>query len=63
MVDAGGDRQLNIELRPGATIRGRVLDEAGSGIEGARVVPRVNNPMPNRAGRCLLGRATGEDRP
>ncbi len=54
MVDAGGDRQVSVELKPGATIRGRVVDDAGAPIEGVMVVPQVNNPRPNWGGFVYL---------
>jgi len=53
-VDAGGDRQLTVELKAGVTIRGRVVDDAGSPIGGVRVVPQVSNPRPNWAGSIYL---------
>ena len=46
-VDAGGDRQLVVRLGRGAEIRGRVVDDAGRPIEGARVSPRITSPLPN----------------
>jgi hypothetical protein len=55
IVDAGGDRQVKIDLKAGATIRGRVVDDAGAGIKGVRVVPQVNNPKPNWYGFAYLG--------
>jgi uncharacterized GH25 family protein len=64
LVDAGGDRQVRIELKAGATIRGRVVDDSGSGIKGARVAPQVNNPKPNWGGFVYLdelGQTTGRD--
>ena len=54
MVDAGGDRQVNVELKAGATIRGRVVDDSGAPIKGARVVAQINNPQPNWAGFVYL---------
>ena len=54
LVDAGGDRQVTVELKAGATIRGRIVDDSGSGIKGARVVPQVNNPKPNWGGFVYL---------
>jgi hypothetical protein len=59
MVDAGGDRQVKVELKAGATIRGRVVDDSGSGIKGVRVVPRVNNPKPNWGGFVYLDELQG----
>jgi uncharacterized GH25 family protein len=46
---------VKVELKAGATIRGRVVDDAGSPIKGARVVPQVNNPKPNWGGFVYLG--------
>ena len=54
LVDAGGDRQVKVELKAGATIRGRVVDDAGAPIEGVRVVPQINNPKPNWVGFVYL---------
>jgi protocatechuate 3,4-dioxygenase beta subunit len=54
MVDAGGDRRLTVELKAGATIRGRVVDDTGSPLKGVRVVPQVNNPKPNWMGFVYL---------
>ena len=54
IVDTGGDRQVTIDLKAGATIRGRVVDDAGAGIKGVRVVPQVNNPKPNWYGFVYL---------
>ena len=53
-IDAGGDRRVSVELKPGATIRGRVVDDAGAPIEGVMVVPKINNPRPNRGGFAYL---------
>lgn len=53
-VAAGGDRQVKVELKTGATIRGRVVDEEGHPIEAANVVPVVNNPGPNWRGFVYL---------
>lgn len=53
-VDAGGDRQVKVELKAGMTIRGRVVDDAGKPIEGVRVVPEINNPKPNWSGVVYL---------
>lgn len=54
LVAAGGDRRVKVELKAGATIRGRVVDDSGGPIEGARVVPVVDNPKPNWAGFVYL---------
>jgi protocatechuate 3,4-dioxygenase beta subunit len=54
MVDAGGDRQVKVEMKAGATIRGRVIDDAGKPIEGVWVVPQVPNPKPNWGGSVYL---------
>ncbi len=54
LVDAGGDKEVKVELMPGATIRGRVVDDAGAPIEGVRVVPQISNPAPNRMGFVYL---------
>jgi Carboxypeptidase regulatory-like domain len=59
MVDAGGDRQVKVQLKPGATIRGRVVDDSGSAIKGARVVPQINNPKPNWGGFVYLDELQG----
>jgi len=54
LVEAGGDRQVTVELKAGATIRGRVVDDAGAPIQGVRVVPQVGNPKPNWGGFVYL---------
>ena len=53
-IAAGGDQQVKVEMKAGATIRGRVVDDGGHPIEGARVVPQVKNPRPNWAGFVYL---------
>ncbi|WP_435021791.1 carboxypeptidase regulatory-like domain-containing protein [Tundrisphaera sp. TA3] len=53
-VDAGGDREVAVALKPGVTIRGRVVDDAGSPVEGAGVSPQITNPKPNWAGFVYL---------
>ena len=53
-VESGGDRQVRVELLGGATIRGRVVDDAGGPIEGVRVVPTVPNPSRARFGTVYL---------
>ena len=53
-VQPGGDRQVAVELKAGATIRGRVVDDAGTPVEGARVAPQVANPKPNVMNRVYL---------
>lgn len=59
LVDAGGDRQVKVQLKAGATIRGRVVDESGSAIKGARVVPQISNPKPNWGGFVYLDELQG----
>lgn len=54
LVDAGGDRQVEVALKAGATIRGRVVDDSGTPIEGVWVAPQVKNPKPNWAGFVYL---------
>ena len=54
IVDAGGDQSLKVELKTGATIRGRVVDDAGAPIEGIRIAPQINNPKPNHGGFVYL---------
>ena len=54
LVEAGGDRQVSVELKAGATIRGRVVDDAGAPIEGVRVAPQIGNPKPNWVGFVYL---------
>ena len=54
MIEAGGDRQVTVELKAGATIKGRVVDDAGGPIEGMRVIPQIANPKPNWAGFVYL---------
>ncbi len=54
LVEAGGDRTVMVELKAGVTIRGRVVDDSGAPIEGARVAPRINNPKPNWGGFVYL---------
>lgn len=53
-IEPGGDRVVAVELKPGATIRGRVVDDAGSPIEGADVAPSIGNPRPNWGGFVYL---------
>lgn len=45
LVDGKGDQTMEIELKPGATIRGRIVDDEGKPIAGARVVPLVDHPQ------------------
>lgn len=53
-VEGWGDQRVEVALKAGATIRGRVVDDAGHPIEGVRVVPSVNNPRPNWMGFVYL---------
>ena len=64
IVSAGGDREVNVELKAGATIRGRVVDDSGSGVMGGAGLSRVNNPKPGWAGFVYLdtlGQTTDRD--
>ena len=54
MIEAGGDRQVTVELKPGATIKGRVVDDAGAPIEECSVIASINNPKPNWGGFVYL---------
>jgi Carboxypeptidase regulatory-like domain len=60
MIEAGGDRQVTVELKAGATIKGRIVDDAGSPIEGIQVIPSINNPKPNWAGFVYLDEHMGK---
>jgi protocatechuate 3,4-dioxygenase beta subunit len=53
-IAARGDQQVKVELKAGATIRGRVVDDAGHPIEGVQVVPSINNPRPRWIGFVYL---------
>lgn len=53
-IDAGGDREAAVTLNAGATVRGRVIDDAGLPIAGVRVVPQIANPRPNWGGSVYL---------
>jgi protocatechuate 3,4-dioxygenase beta subunit len=53
-IVARGDQQVKVELKAGATIRGRVVDDGGNPIEGVRVIAQVNNPRPNWMGFVYL---------
>ena len=62
-VEAVGGSEVRVELKAGATIRGRVVDDAGVPIEGARVAPQVVDPRPNWRGWVYLHElATKSDR-
>jgi beta-lactamase regulating signal transducer with metallopeptidase domain/protocatechuate 3,4-dioxygenase beta subunit len=43
-VTAGGDRTVDVSLRAGATVRGRVVDDTAKPVEGATVIARVGSP-------------------
>jgi hypothetical protein len=49
-IDAGGDRELKIELKAGATIKGRVMDDAGAPIEGVWIAPMITSFKANGSG-------------
>jgi beta-lactamase regulating signal transducer with metallopeptidase domain len=51
-VEAGGDKAVEVTLKPGRTARGRVVDDAGKPISGVQVIvmtaspdPRIGNPF------------------
>lgn len=46
LVEGKGDQTIDVELKPGATIRGRVIDDEGKPIKKARVIPLIDNPQP-----------------
>jgi protocatechuate 3,4-dioxygenase beta subunit len=46
LVEGKGDQSIEIDLKPGATIRGRVIDDAGRSIAGARIIPLIAYPQP-----------------
>ena len=53
-VQAGGHREVEVELQAGATVRGRVVDDTGVSIEGVGVSPSITNPGLNRRGFVYL---------
>ncbi len=44
-VPADGELTLRVDLRPGAVVRGRVLDAAGRPLAGATVISRTDLPL------------------
>ena len=60
MIEAGGDRQVTVELKAGATIKGRIVDDTGAPIEGISVTPSINNPKPNWGGFVYLDEHLGK---
>jgi uncharacterized GH25 family protein len=44
VVPAGGDREVNVNLERGQTLRGRVSDDKGTPLEGVTVLPGVPTP-------------------
>jgi hypothetical protein len=44
LVDGKGNQSIEVELKPGATIRGRMVDDEGKPIEGARIIPLIDTP-------------------
>jgi beta-lactamase regulating signal transducer with metallopeptidase domain len=45
-VEAGGDRKVEVTLKPGGTARGRVVDDTGRPVPGARVIAVTSSPVP-----------------
>jgi hypothetical protein len=43
-VEAGGDRKVEVTLKPGGTARGRVLDDAGKPVAGVHVIAVMSSP-------------------
>ncbi len=46
VVEAGGDRDVRVELEAGETARGRVVDDLGAPLAGVSVVPTIPSPVP-----------------
>ena len=46
LVDGKGDQTIQVDLKPGATIRGRVVDDAGKPVADARIMPVVDRSQP-----------------